>query len=102
MFTGIVEEVGRVLAWRRDGADTLRVGASRVLADTRPGDSIAVDGACLTVAALGADWFEVGLIPETMQRTTLGRRAVGDDVNVEVDVIAKYVERLIESRLEQR
>ena len=64
--------------------------------------SIAIDGISLTVAAVSGDQITIGLIPETLQRTTLGRRAVGDDVNVEVDVIAKYVERLIESRLEQR
>ena len=64
--------------------------------------SIAIDGISLTVASVSGDQITIGLIPETMQRTTLGRRAVGDDVNVEVDVIAKYVERLIESRLEQR
>ena len=88
MFTGIVEEVGRVLAWRRDGADTLRVGASRVLADSRPGDSVAVDGACLTVTALDADWFEAGLAPETLRRTSLGQRRPGDGVNLERAVAA--------------
>ena len=64
--------------------------------------SIAIDGISLTIASVSGDQITIGLIPETLQRTTLGRRAVGDDVNVEVDVIAKYVERLIESRLEQR
>ena len=62
--------------------------------------SIAVDGISLTVSALSpADatesWFEVCLIPETLKRTTLGARAPGDIVNLEVDVIAKYVERLL-------
>jgi riboflavin synthase len=64
--------------------------------------SIAIDGISLTVASVKGDEVTIGLIPETLQRTTLGRRAVGDEVNIEVDVIAKYVERLIESRLEQR
>jgi riboflavin synthase len=57
--------------------------------------SIAVDGISLTVSAVDADWFEVSLIPETLKRTTLGRKQPGDEVNLEVDVIAKYVEKLI-------
>jgi riboflavin synthase len=61
--------------------------------------SIAVDGISLTVAAVTDTGITIGLIPETLQRTTLGRRAVGDAVNIEVDVIAKYVERLLEARL---
>ena len=57
--------------------------------------SIAVDGISLTVSALGQAWFEVCLIPETLKRTTLGAREPGEVVNLEVDVIAKYVERLL-------
>ena len=60
--------------------------------------SIAVDGVSLTVTAVGPDWFEVGLIPETLRATTLGTRRPGDAVNVEVDVLAKYVARLMETR----
>jgi riboflavin synthase len=59
--------------------------------------SIAVDGVSLTVTGVGPDWFEVGLIPETLRATTLGDRAVGDPVNLEVDVLAKYVARLLET-----
>jgi riboflavin synthase len=59
--------------------------------------SIAVDGVSLTVAAVGADWFEVGLIPETLRATTLGAKQPGDAVNLEVDVLAKYVARLLET-----
>ena len=58
--------------------------------------SVAVDGVSLTVTAVGPDWFEVGLIPETLRATTLGGRAPGDAVNLEVDVLAKYVARLLE------
>ena len=64
--------------------------------------SIAVDGVSLTVSAIGAapagtgSWFEVSLIPETLKRTTLGSRQPGEVVNLEVDVIAKYVERLVQ------
>lgn len=64
--------------------------------------SIAVDGISLTVSDIGPaqdgpgdGWFEVSLIPETLERTTLGLARVGDQVNIEVDVIAKYVERLL-------
>lgn len=57
--------------------------------------SITVDGVSLTVSALADDWFEVSLIPTTLSMTTLGRAAVGTPVNLEVDVIAKYVERLL-------
>jgi riboflavin synthase len=61
--------------------------------------SITVDGVSLTVAQVGPDWFAVGLIPTTLQLTTLGGRHVGDPVNLEVDVLAKYVERLLGDRL---
>jgi riboflavin synthase len=56
---------------------------------------IGVDGISLTISALGADWIEVSLIPETLARTTLGRKQPGETVNLEVDMIAKYVERLL-------
>ena len=56
--------------------------------------SITVDGISLTVSSIEDDWFEVSLIPETLKRTTLGAKQPGDEVNLEVDVIAKYVEKL--------
>jgi riboflavin synthase len=59
--------------------------------------SITVDGISLTVSGLGEDWFEVSLIPTTRELTTLGTAPVGTPVNLEVDVIAKYVERLMSS-----
>jgi riboflavin synthase len=71
--------------------------------------SIAVDGVSLTVSALGLaepgpghTWFEVCLIPETLKRTTLGAKHPGDAVNLEVDVIAKYVERLFNRKAEAK
>jgi riboflavin synthase len=69
--------------------------------------SIAVDGISLTVSAVGPPqkerdtWFEVSLIPETLKRTTMGTRQPGDVVNLEVDVIAKYVERLLKTEADQ-
>jgi riboflavin synthase len=66
--------------------------------------SVAVDGISLTVSGVGdeadAAWFEVSLIPETLSRTTLGRKEPGDVVNIEVDLIAKYVERLLAGRFQ--
>jgi riboflavin synthase len=75
----------------------------RIWIDTPPGllryavekGSIAVDGVSLTVAALDDAGFAVALIPHTLAETTLGELAPGDDVNLEVDVLAKYVERLV-------
>ncbi|HEV8651556.1 MAG TPA: riboflavin synthase [Actinomycetes bacterium] len=58
--------------------------------------SIAVDGVSLTVAGVGPDWFSVALVPRTLAVTTLGTRRPGDQVQLEVDVLAKYVERLLE------
>lgn len=73
----------------------LPAGLARYVVDK---GSITVDGVSLTVSGLGDDWFEVSLIPTTLQRTTLGGAQVGAQVNLEVDVIAKYVERLLGSR----
>lgn len=57
--------------------------------------SIALGGVSLTVSSLGEDWAEVSLIPETLERTTLGELSPGDAVNVECDVVAKHVERIV-------
>jgi riboflavin synthase len=61
--------------------------------------SIAVDGVSLTVVEADSDGFTVSLIPETLSRTTLGHAPVGAPVNLEVDVLAKYVERMVEAHL---
>lgn len=60
--------------------------------------SITVDGISLTVVEAARDWFSVSLIPTTLELTTLGTKGVGDPVNLEVDVVAKYVERMLEWR----
>jgi riboflavin synthase len=76
--------------------DLVRFGLPRELARyVAEKGSVTVDGISLTVSAVGPDWFEVGLIPTTLAETTLGAAAVGDQVNLEVDVLAKYVERLL-------
>jgi len=93
---GHVDGVGEVAAVEGDGfARRLRVtlgpGLIRYSIDK---GSIALSGVSLTVAALGDDWLEVSLVPETMERTNLGEAKPGDQLNVECDVVAKYVERL--------
>jgi riboflavin synthase len=80
MFTGIVEEMGHVDTF--DG-DRLRIAARTVLEDTRTGDSIAVNGCCLTVVDQGPDWWEADVSPETVSRTSLTSVGVGDPVNLE-------------------
>lgn len=84
MFTGIIEETGRIGAIRTsaDGAK-MTVRANRVLGGTKEGDSIAVNGTCLTVTALSGGSFDVDMAPETLSRTNLGDLAVGDAVNLE-------------------
>jgi riboflavin synthase len=80
MFTGIVEELGEVVG-QEPGRLTVR--GRRVTADARPGDSIAVNGVCLTVVDLAGEAFTADVMPETLARTTLGRLAPGDPVNLE-------------------
>jgi riboflavin synthase len=80
MFTGIVEELGEVASF--DGA-RLRVSATNVLEDAKVGDSIAVDGCCLTVVEMGPGWWDADVSDETVRRTTLGDRSPGDRVNLE-------------------
>ena len=83
MFTGIIEGRGTVQARWREGEETrIRVSAPCGGALGR-GQSIAVDGVCLTVVTGGADWFEAVVSPETLSRTTLGLRSNGDGVNLE-------------------
>ena len=80
MFTGIIEEVGRV---RAAGSDHIEITAARVLEGTALGDSIAVNGACLTAARLGEGWFAADVMPETLRRTNLGDLRPGGGVNLE-------------------
>jgi riboflavin synthase len=80
MFTGITEEIGRVT---RAGSEGLVIGAGRILQEMELGDSIAVNGACLTVAGCDKSSFSVSVMPETLKRTNLGRLRAGDGVNLE-------------------
>jgi len=80
MFTGIVEEVGKVRAVR---PGRLMIGALEVVEGTRAGDSISVNGACLTAMEVGEREFSVEVMPETLRRTNLGGLEVGQGVNLE-------------------
>jgi riboflavin synthase len=80
MFTGIIEEVGTIR--RREGCD-LSVAAKVVLDDVQLGDSIAINGACMTVVRFTRDEFLVQVSPESYARTTLGDLKAGDEVNLE-------------------
>jgi riboflavin synthase len=94
---GHVDGTGEVQSVRDEGnARVVRIGvAPELLRYVVEKGSIAVDGVSLTVSAIEDDWFEVSLIPETLERTTLGGAAAGTTVNLEVDVLAKYVEKLV-------
>jgi riboflavin synthase len=94
---GHVDGVGTVHELREDGfARRLRVGLSPdLLRYAIDKGSIALAGVSLTVAELGPEWVEVSLIPETLERTTLGNLEPGSKLNVECDMVAKYVERLV-------
>ena len=110
LVQGHVDATGTVIArWPAAGWDRVRISLPAAISRyvVQKG-SITVDGVSLTVSALGAPqpetgqgWFEVSLIPETLKRTTLGTREPGDTVNLEVDVIAKYVERLLNGEAHQ-
>jgi riboflavin synthase len=93
---GHTDGVGTVASIEDDGfARRLRVGlVPELIRYVVEKGSITLSGVSLTVAALGEDWAEVSLIPETLERTMLGEAEVGDKLNVECDVVAKYVERL--------
>jgi riboflavin synthase len=94
---GHVDGLGSVRDVRADGfARIVTVSAPpELLRYVVEKGSIAVNGVSLTVVAVGEDWFSVSLIPETLERTTLGAAAAGAAVNLEVDVVAKYVEKLV-------
>jgi riboflavin synthase len=84
MFTGIVEELGRVRSLsRNEGGARIEIDATTVLEDAGVGASIAVNGCCLTVVELGAGWWAADAVTETLVRTSLGSLAVGDPVNLE-------------------
>jgi riboflavin synthase len=80
MFTGIVEEIGKLIS---ASPTRLTIAATQVVDGMNPGDSIAVNGACLTVTDFDRASFSVDVMPETLQRTNLGLLKAGDSVNLE-------------------
>lgn len=84
MFTGIVEEIGMIKAVKNgEKSSTLTISAKKVLENTALGDSIAVNGVCLTVTAFGSDYFCADVMAETMRRTNLSEQKPDSPVNLE-------------------
>jgi riboflavin synthase len=99
---GHVDGIGEVASIAEEGfARVVRIAApERLLRYVVEKGSIAVDGVSLTVSAVDDEALEVSLIPETLERTTLGALAPGRPVNLEADVLAKYVEKLVNRTVE--
>ena len=98
LVTGHIDAVGRILIKKRSLSSVImRVGVpSEVSRYLVPKGSVGVDGISLTVNRTGEDFFEVNLIPHTVELTTLKIRDEGDSVNIETDLIGKYVERMLQ------
>ena len=98
MFSGLVKGIGRVASRTNSGGDarfTIELG-SAAIGSLAVGGSIAVNGVCLTVNAVGAAELEVNIIPHTQAVTVIGEYARGTAVNIEVDMLARYLERLVQ------
>jgi riboflavin synthase len=102
MVQGHVDGTGELLSTTREGnAYRMRFGFPAELGRyIAMKGSITVDGISLTVAGLGDDWFEVAIIPHTWRETSLSDLKIGDRINLEVDALAKYVERLMQRTAE--
>ncbi|MCR9291288.1 MAG: riboflavin synthase [bacterium] len=99
LVTGHVDAVA-TLRERRDDADWSDMVFAcplPLLSQIAPKGSVTVDGVSLTVVAVGQDFFSVALIPHTLEHTTLGERGIGQKVNIETDLLAKYVQRQLET-----
>lgn len=101
---GHVDGTGEIVELQDEGGSRMLTIAlaPEMAALLAPKGSVTLDGVSLTVSGLEADRFSVSLIPETLSRTTLGELAVGERVNIELDVLAKHVQRLIGSNLVAR
>jgi riboflavin synthase len=97
---GHVDGIGTLLSVREEeNARILKVGApADLMRYLLPKGSVAVDGISLTVADVGPDWFTLWIIPHTWANTSLREKRVGDAVNLEADMLAKYIERLLAAR----
>jgi riboflavin synthase len=100
MVQGHVDGTGTLLSVRdEENARVLRIGApSDLMRYIIPKGSVTLDGISLTVVDVGSDWFTAWIIPHTWAHTTLHQRRVGDPLNIENDIIARYLERLMEAR----
>jgi len=100
MVSGHIDGVGTIRRVTRGAGETvIEISCGKeLLTEMAERGSVAVDGVSLTVAALSDETFSVNLVTHTLQATTLGDRRVGDTVNIETDILAKYVRRLLESR----
>jgi riboflavin synthase len=98
--TGHIDETGKIMRWERSGADHLLdiAAPAGVMRYVVFKGSIAVDGISLTVAAAQKKTFRIWIIPHTLQATALRQRSVGDLVNLETDIIGKYVEKFVVKR----
>jgi len=100
IVSGHIDETGRVASLKPSGRNhILRIACSSAFAhQCIVKGSVALDGISLTIAALGDDWFEVHLIPHTWQHTSLHDRTLGDPVNLESDLIAKYLQKFTHAK----
>ena len=100
LVQGHVDEVGKIIGWKDEGDSSLmRVSISlKSMPYIVYKGSITVDGVSLTIANLLNDSFEISLIPHTKEVTTMGQKQIEDQVNIEVDLIGRYVERLLASK----
>ena len=100
LVLGHVDEVATISGWKDEGdASLMRVTmSSNIRRYIAYKGSVTVDGISLTVSDVGADTFEVALIPHTKQVTTLGKKRAGANVNLEVDIVARYIETLLNNR----
>lgn len=97
IVSGHIDGVGQILAKEQnDNAIIVKIGAGpEVMRYIIQKGSIAIDGTSLTVVDFGSDWFTVSLIPHTASMTTVGLKTIGEPVNLEADIIGKYVEKLL-------
>ena len=103
MFTGVIEELGRLLERRSgEGHDTFVISGAEVMSDLAVGNSITVNGVCLTVVAISADSFTAQVIPETLKKSNLGEMTTGSEVNLEraMQVEARFHGHVVQGHVE--
>ena len=94
MFSGIVQSKGKVTEF--DG-NLLKIESSQIAKENNISESISVNGACLTIVDKDLNSFSVNVVEETLKRTSLGKLSVNSNVNLEVDMTAKYIEKIIKN-----